>query len=93
MSKESLKKERDQQWGSSINRGWDRWRLSTFLEVIEAKAGRAIIAHTLILDSPTVNDKAEDDLVDSLQDLINYANKALEKIGTSPDFLTKNKAS
>ena len=65
----NLKQERNEQWGSSENRGWDRWRLSTFLEVIEAKAGRAIIAQNIILNTHGItNGKAEHDLIDSLQD-------------------------
>lgn len=87
MSKESLKKERDQQWGSSINRGWDRWRLSTFLEVIEAKAGRAIIAQNMLTGDLTADEKIKTDLIDSLQDLINYTNAALKKLEDNPNYL------
>lgn len=96
----NLKQERNEQWGSSENRGWDRWRITTFLEVIEAKAGRAIIAQgkTKDADSTTL-EKARKDLIDSLEDLINYTNKCLEKInqdntsmfiaGESPEEVAK----
>lgn len=77
-----LKQERNEQWGSSENRGWDRWRITTFLEVIEAKAGRAVIAQSKLQEEtePTKITKLNDDLIDSLKDLINYTNKVLEKI-------------
>lgn len=73
-----LKQERNEQWGSSENRGWDRWRITTFLEVIEAKAGRAVIAQHKYTEDNDL--KYRNDLIDSLQDLINYTNKVLEKI-------------
>ena len=70
-----LKEERNKQWGSNKGRGWDRYRITTFLEIIEAKAGRAIIAHELYKQD---NDgKYYTDLTDSLEDLINYSQQCL----------------
>lgn len=83
-----LKEERDKQWGSNKGRGWDRYRITTFLEIIEAKAGRAIIAQELC--SQDNNSKYLIDLTDSLEDLINYSQKCLSilKEDTSNKFAT-----
>lgn len=82
----NIKEERNKQWGSSNNRGWDRWRITTFLEMIEAKAGRAIIAQRMNEYAANINEdqekviKSKQDLIDSLEDLINYTNQCLKII-------------
>ncbi len=83
---ESLKKEREAQWntGRDQPRGWDRWRTSTFLEMIAAKLDRAIIAQDKINfaisdlgheELEVIHSKLREDGIDSLKDASNYLRK------------------
>jgi len=99
---EKLKVERIAQWGNNNKtpRGWDRYRCSTFLEVIGAKLDRATQAQqqlTDLKDHPQKNQevvdkikKLEEDGIDSLMDAQNYLEKCLKKIKEDRQFYISN---
>lgn len=86
-----LKEERQKQWGSSVNRGWDNYRASTFIEVIIAKLDRALIAQRLASEDEVNINKYEFDGTDSLHDALVYLQAMLDKMDKDPDFYIKNK--
>lgn len=102
---ESLKEEREKQWGNEQEgkapRGWDRYRCTTFLEVIGAKIDRALQANQHIQDAradstltPEERQKKISDLefdgIDSARDGFNYLRKCIQKIEERPDYYTNN---
>jgi hypothetical protein len=97
-----IKEDRIKQWGNNgkTPRGWDRYRASTFLEVIGAKIDRALQAQELIrlefndrnLKNPDTAkiQKLEFDGIDSLKDAYNYLGKLLEFIDKDPEYYLRN---
>ncbi|MGL5134414.1 MAG: hypothetical protein ACRC78_17955 [Planktothrix sp.] len=95
----TTKEKRIDQWNSKtgLARGWDRWRCSTFLEMISAKIDRAIIAadkvtHFTLFCKEDLPEKQRiyDDYIDSLEDAANYLEK-LREISKNISYVSNHK--
>lgn len=98
-SQMTTKEKRKEQWNSKNRhpRGWDRWRCSTFLEMISAKLDRAIIAADKVANfTPACKEQliektnAYEDFLDSLEDAANYLEK-LRDLSKEIDYVSNQR--
>jgi hypothetical protein len=88
------KEEREVQWGNKTGtaRGWERYRSSTFLEVIGAKIDRALQANHLIQKlklreySAYELEKLREDGLDSLIDAQNYLAELIRRCQSNGNY-------